>query len=131
MTFSCSHKKVLMSNGEQRLLSVIAHLAFQLTEHDEGSRPLFISRRVGGVLAGVAAGVGHPQVRNPNGRVLQTVVEEDHSVLEEQVGETLSIDGVKHSNVVPLTVDGFPYPRHLRRAGVSLVTCCVSTKWPH
>lgn len=87
---------------------LLSHLAFQLTEHDEGSRPLFISRRVGGVLAGVAAGVGHPQVRNPNGRVLQTVVEEDHSVLEGQVGETLSIDGVKNGNVVPLTVDGFP-----------------------
>lgn len=37
-------------------LSVTASL---LTQHDEGGRPLFVSRRVGGVLAGVAAGVGH------------------------------------------------------------------------
>lgn len=85
----------------------------ELTEHDEGSRPLFVPRGVGGVLAGVPAGIGHSQVRDPNGRVLQTVLEEDNSALEGQVGETLSVRGVENSDVVPLTIDGFPYPRHL------------------
>lgn len=76
---------------------------------------MFVPRRVGGVLARVTAGVGHSQVRNPDGRVLQTVVEEDDSVLEGQVGKTLSICGVEHSDVVPLTISGFPYPGHLAR----------------
>lgn len=89
-------------------MMLLWHITSQLTEHDEGSRPLFISRRVGGVLAGIMAGVGHCQVRNPNGRVLQTVVEEDNSVLEGRVGETVSKQGVEYSDVVPLTIDGFP-----------------------
>lgn len=76
---------------------------------------MFVPRRVGGVLAGVTAGVGHLQVRNPDGRVLQTVVEEGDSVLEGRVGETLSVHGVEHSDVVPVTISGFPYPRHLAR----------------
>lgn len=84
-----------------------------LTKHDEGGCPLFVSRRVGGVLAGISTGVGHFKVRNPNGRVLQGVVEEDNPVLEGRVGETLSVDRVVHSNVVPLTINGFPNPRHL------------------
>ena len=74
---------------------------------------MFVSRRVGGVLAGISTGVGHFKVRNPNGRVLQGVVEEDNPVLEGRVGETLSVDRVVHSNVVPLTINGFPNPRHL------------------
>lgn len=40
-------------------------------------------------------------------------MEEDDSVLEGRVGETLSIGGVEHGDVVPLTISGFPYPRHL------------------
>lgn len=88
-------------------------VTFKLTEHDEGGRPLLVSGRVGGVLAGVAAGVGHFQVINPDGRVLQAVVEEDDPVLEGQVGETLSVHGVENGDVVPLTIDGLPYPRHL------------------
>lgn len=42
-------------------------------------------------------------------------MEEDNSVLEGQVGEALSIDRVVDSNVVPLTINRFPYPRHLVR----------------
>lgn len=76
---------------------------------------MFVSRGVGGVLAGIPAGIGHFELRNPDGRVLQTVVEEDDSVLEGRVGETLSVDRVVYGDVVPLTIDGFPYPRHLVR----------------
>lgn len=37
----------------------LGFITSRLTEHDERGRPLFVPRRVGGVLAGVAAGVGH------------------------------------------------------------------------
>lgn len=86
----------------------------QLTKHDEGSCPLLISRGVGGIFAGIAASVRHCQVRNPDGRVLQIVMDEHHSVFEGQVGETLSIHGVENGNIVSLTINGFPYPRHLK-----------------
>lgn len=86
-----------------------------LTKHDEGGCPLFISSRIGGVLAGIATGVGHSQVRNPDGWVLQTVVKENNAVLEGHIRETLSIHRVVHSNVVPVSVGGFPYPGHLIR----------------
>lgn len=42
-------------------------------------------------------------------------MEEDNPVFEGQVGETLTVDGVIYSDVVPLAIDGFPYPRHLVR----------------
>lgn len=88
-----------------------------LTEHNEGGCPLLISRGVGGVLAGVAAGICHSQVGNPNRWVFQAVMEEDDSVFEKGVGEALSIGWVVHSNVVPLAIDGFPYPGHLQPKG--------------
>lgn len=88
---------------------------FTLTEHDERGRPLFVSRRVCGVFAGVATSVGHFEVRYPNGRILQAVVQEHNSVFEELVGETLSVDWMIHGDVVPLSVHGLPNPRHLGR----------------
>lgn len=87
----------------------------QLTEHDEGGCPLLISRGVGCIFTGVAASIRHFQVRNPDGRVLQVVMEEHHSVFEGQVGETLSIQGVENGDIVSLTINGFPYPWHLER----------------
>lgn len=45
-----------------------------LTQHDENGGALLVARRVGGVLAGEAAGVRHAQVGNADGRVLQVVV---------------------------------------------------------
>lgn len=94
--------------------STVVVFFFTLTQHDQSRRPLFIPRRVGGVLAGVAAGVGHFQVRDSNGRVLQGVVQENHPVLERHVGETLSIYGVVDGDVVALSIGRFPDPRHLR-----------------
>lgn len=90
-----------------------------LTKHDEVGRPLFVSRGVGGVLAGVTASVGHFEVWNLDGWVLQCVMEEDDPVFEGQVGETLSVDGVENSDVVSLTIDGLPYPRHLEEQSLN------------
>lgn len=107
-TYKCLQ---LLSERENHLM----HLVWTLTKHDEGGCPLFISSRIGGVLAGIATGVGHSQVRNPDGWVLQTVVKEHNAVLEGHIWETLSIHRVVHSNVVPVSVGGFPYPGHLIR----------------
>lgn len=41
-------------------------------------------------------------------------MEEHHSVFEGQVGETLPIYGVENGNIVSLTINGFPYPWHLK-----------------
>lgn len=74
---------------------------------------MLVSSRVGGIFTGVPASVGHRQVGNPNGWVLQSVVEEHDTVLEGWLGETLSVNWVENSDVVPLTINGFPYPGHL------------------
>lgn len=97
-----------------------------LTEHGEGGGPLFVSRWVGGVLAGVAASVCHSQVGDADGRVLQSVVEEDDPVLEIGVGKALPINRVEHGDVVPLALNGFPNPRHLDEWGVKSVVIVVS-----
>ena len=88
-----------------------------LTEHDEGGGALLVSRGVGGVLAGVAPGIGHPQVGDPDGRVLQAVVQEHNPFFESQVGETLPVARVVNSDVVPLALRGFPDPGHLEDRG--------------
>ena len=86
----------------------------ELTQHDERGGPLLVPRGVGGVLAGVAAGIGHLQVRDADGRVLQALLrQEGDSALEGRVGETLSVYRVVNGDVVPLTIDGFPDPGHL------------------
>lgn len=87
----------------------------QLTQHDERGGPLFVPSGVGGVFAGVAAGVGHFQVGDLDGWVLQALLEEGDPTSEGLVGEALSIDGVVHSDVVPLAVSVLEYPRHLVR----------------
>lgn len=86
----------------------------QLTKHDEGSCPLLISRWVSCIFACITASVRHFQVRNPDGRVLQAVMEEHNSVFVWQVGETLSIHGVENSDIVSLAISGFPNPWHLK-----------------
>lgn len=82
----------------------------QLTKHDEASCPLLISRWVSCIFACITASVRHFQVRNPDGRVLQAVMEEQNSILEGQVGKTLSIHGVENSDIVSLAISGFPNP---------------------
>lgn len=89
-----------------------------LTQHDERGGPLLVAGGVGGVLAGVAAGVGHPQVFDLDGGVPQVIVEEDHALFEGRVGEALPVHGVEHSDVVPLTVNRLPDPRDLQETGL-------------
>lgn len=89
----------------------------QLTKHDERGGALFVPGGVGGVFAGVAAGVGHFQVGDADGGVLQALLEKDHPASEGRVGETLSISGVVHGDVVPLTVRVLENPRHLVKRG--------------
>lgn len=105
-----NHTKPLGARGRQAASLWVVSL---LTEHHQGGGSLLVPSRVGGVLAGIASGIGHPQVRNPDGRVLKAVLEEDNPVLEGRVGETPSVGGMVHGNVVPLAVAGLPYPRYL------------------
>lgn len=51
-------------------------------------------------------------------------MEKDNPVLEGRVGETLAIRGVKHGDVVSLTVGVFPNPRHLVKT-----MQCISLNW--
>ena len=84
-----------------------------LTEHDEGGGALLTARGVGGVLAGVAAGVAHAEAGDANGRVVQRSQDEGHAVLAGRVGEALAVGGVEHGDVVPLALHRLPDPRHL------------------
>lgn len=95
----------------------IRQSTLQLTQHDERGGALLIPGRVGGVFAGVAAGVRHSQVGDTDGWILQALLEEDDPPSEGLVGETLSVSGVIHGDVVSLTVSMLEYPRHLRVMG--------------
>lgn len=110
-------KKIILKTKLERHQDDNQFFTLQLTQHDERGGPLLIPSGVGGVFAGVAASVRHFQVGDTDGRILQALLEKDHPAPEGLVGETLSVRGVIHGDVVSLTVGVLEYPRHLVRTG--------------